>query len=219
MSHSEVSEKDSLVKLCEQAIEALEKNDDTFDVETVILAAHRAITHQKKEEIASQAAAIAAEKAEKERESFFVVMALNHALRDLRTDRDIVSTSNWERARLLILEFRSEEVKQTKYKNLWLDSMTKGPLNGIEKEDIWPSEEGLNFCDVVRDIIHNGTEYYKSQKKAATHDELINSVKRLERQNKALTDKLDSYKKSNTDLRKRLDDIFRISEWRRKRND
>eukprot|EP00494_Astrolonche_serrata_P023034 UN23291 len=80
----------------------------------------------------------------KDRDSFYVVLALKHRLHKSRIDYDLISRSNIERSRIVILEMNpdvlstcTEKSKDTNGKDPWMRLIRLGPFKGIETSDVW----------------------------------------------------------------------------------
>jgi len=217
--HSGLVEKEALAEHAKKAGDALVQKEDDH-IRNIILECHREIVEKKKALRASMAPEIQdnAGAEEEKKQTFWVVLALNHALREMRLDRDIVSAPDAERARLLILEFTSElsASRFEKHTKLWTDNLGKeGTLNGCEKEDIWPSDElELGFIPTISKLIENSKEVYEAEKKAMTFDELIQSNKQLKKDLNRLESKYEQSQANNETLKSLMKKIRDLSDYR-----
>merc|ERR550525_1962139 len=95
-AHTGVVEKSALVALAEEAAEKLKKEKQ--DIAEVLLELHRQHVAARKRAERADAEADDAN----ENNSFWVVMALGHAMRELYLDKDVVHPTQATRSRLII---------------------------------------------------------------------------------------------------------------------
>lgn len=209
--HTGVVEKDALAKLAREASEKLEK-----DIKVVIVESHRQLREEQKKagekDTLQTSPAKETTGEEKEKESFFVVLGLDHGLREIHFDRDIVGNSAASKARLLILEFRNDISTLSFVKTQWDKMLKEGPMKGLETKDLWTEEA---FETTVTTLVTESNNFYKKEKKMATVEELVSDNKKLRRSVESLGRRVKDAKEENQKLRELLDQITKISDYRR----
>merc|ERR1711879_1127405 len=203
----ESASQEELAKLADDACTKIEAEGK--DVKSVIIEHHRLLLNQQRE-----ADAAAHEAALNANNAFYVVVALQGHLRALHVDRDIVSSSQSERCRLLVLEFRNDiSNKMDQIKSTWMKFMKEGPAKGIEGTNVYGEDEA-SFEKIVSKLVHRSNEFYKKEKKLATIEELVQSKKKLESDKSRLEDRLKSSRDENAKLKKLLEEIHKNSDWK-----
>lgn len=198
---------EALASMAEESIAKLESKSSKFNEVELVLAHHRSIREE---------AELLARDPSARNNAFYVSIAFNHELRQIHHDRDIISSSHTEKTRMLILEFR-RDISFNKFdtiKSNWLKLMKEGPAKGIEKKSIF-GEENTEFEALMTKLTTESNEFYKKEKRHATTEELISSNKKLRSDKGSLEKRLEAKTEETRALRKALDEINRLSEYRK----
>lgn len=197
---------ETLLKFAEDAVEKLGKEKEDFDAKELVLSIHRVFFEE--------AQAVARDPGSKNN-AFYVALALNHELRQIHHDRDVISNVHTDKARVILLEFRKDITsgKLDDIKSNWLKVMKSGPAKGIETKDVYG--EAGEFESLMDKLVVASNEFYKKEKRFATTEELIATNKKLRGNKDSLEKRLKEKVEENRQLRKLLDDISRLSDYRK----
>eukprot|EP00493_Phyllostaurus_siculus_P005588 UN05633 len=91
--------------------------------------------------------------------------------------------------------------------------MKSGPAKGLETKDPY-GEEG-EFEALMDKLVVASNEFYKKEKRFATTEELVATNKKLRSTKDTLEKRLKEKNEENRQLRKVLDDISRLSDYRK----
>jgi len=190
---------EAMRKLAEEAVGKLEEKAEDFDVKQLVLTLHRGPQEEPQEP------------PESKNNAFYVAIGFNHELRQIHHDRDIISSSQTDKTRMLIFEFRKDiSSKLDSIKSNWLKLMKEGPAKGIEKKSVF-GEDGAQFEELMTKLVASSNQYYKKEKKFATTEELIISNKKLRSDKESLEKKLKARTEENRQLKKILEEVGRLS--------
>merc|ERR1719483_513227 len=197
---------ETLLKFAEDAVEKLGKDKEDFDAKELVLSIHRVFFEE--------AQALARDPSSKNN-AFYVALALNHELRQIHHDRDVINHDQTDKARVILLEFRKDITsgKLDDIKSNWLKVMKSGPGKGIETKDVY-GEDG-EFESLMDKLVVASNEFYKKEKRFATTEELIATNKKLRGNKDLLEKRLKEKVEENRQFRKLLDDISRLSDYRK----